>query len=179
MLVGLQGSGKTTTASKLARFLKERHGKTPLLVPADIYRPAAIDQLKILGQGVGVRVYDTAAGADPVEVCANAVSSSAAQGIDAVIIDTAGRLHLDLELMDEITRIKERITPHEILLVADSMTGQDAVAVSEGFDDAVSLDGVILTKMDADARGGAALSIKATTGKPNQIFRNGRESRRA
>ncbi len=176
MLVGLQGSGKTTTASKLARFLKERHGKTPLLVPADIYRPAAIDQLKILGQGVGVRVYDTAAGADPVEVCANAVSSSAAQGIDAVIIDTAGRLHLDLELMDEITRIKERITPHEILLVADSMTGQDAVAVSEGFDDAVSLDGVILTKMDADARGGAALSIKATTGKPIKFFGTGEKA---
>ena len=179
MLVGLQGSGKTTTASKLAKFLKERHGKTPLLVPADIYRPAAIEQLKVLGEKIDVAVYDTVAGMDPVDVCADAVSGSAKQGADAVIIDTAGRLHLDRELMDELGNIKKKINPHEILLVADSMTGQDAVNVSQSFDEAVDLDGVVLTKMDADARGGAALSIKATHWKTDQVFRNGRESRRA
>ena len=176
MLVGLQGSGKTTTASKLAKFLKERHDKTPLLVPADIYRPAAIEQLKVLGEKVDVSVYDTVAGSDPVDVCADAVSASAKHGADAVIIDTAGRLHLDRELMDELGSIKKKVNPHEILLVADSMTGQDAVNVSQGFDEAIDLDGVILTKMDADARGGAALSIKATTGKPIKFFGTGEKA---
>ncbi len=177
MLVGLQGSGKTTTASKLAKFLKERHGKTPLLVPADIYRPAAIEQLKVLGEKIDVSVYDTVAGSDPVDVCADAVSSASAKhGADAVIIDTAGRLHLDRELMDELGSIKKKVNPQEILLVADSMTGQDAVNVSQGFDEAIDLDGVILTKMDADARGGAALSIKATTGKPIKFFGTGEKA---
>ena len=176
MLVGLQGSGKTTTASKLAKFLKERHDKTPLLVPADIYRPAAIEQLKVLGEKIDVSVHDTVAGSDPVDVCADAVSASARHGADAVIIDTAGRLHLDRELMDELGSIKKKVNPHEILLVADSMTGQDAVNVSQGFDEAIDLDGVILTKMDADARGGAALSIKAATGKPIKFFGTGEKA---
>ena len=176
MLVGLQGSGKTTTASKLAKLLKERHGKSPLLVPADIYRPAAIDQLKILGRDIEVDVYDTAPGSDPVSVCSDALSRCAREGKDVAIIDTAGRLHLDQELMDELGRIKEKTNPHEILLVADAMTGQDAVSVSEGFNDRLDIDGVILTKMDADARGGAALSIKATTGKPIKFFGTGEKS---
>ena len=176
MLVGLQGSGKTTTASKLARFLMERHGKTPVLVPADVYRPAAVDQLRILGENLGIRVHDTAPGSDPVAVCEEAVSRCSGEGNDAAIIDTAGRLHLDEELMDELGRIKEKVNPHEILLVADAMTGQDAVTVSEGFNDKLDIDGVVLTKMDADARGGAALSIKATTGKPIKCFGTGEKS---
>lgn len=176
MLVGLQGSGKTTTASKLARFLMERHGKTPVLVPADVYRPAAVDQLRILGENLGIRVHDTAPGSDPVAVCEEAVSRCSGEGNDAAIIDTAGRLHLDEELMDELGRIKEKVNPHEILLVADAMTGQDAVTVSEGFNDKLDIDGVVLTKMDADARGGAALSIKATTGKPIKFFGTGEKS---
>ena len=176
MLVGLQGSGKTTTASKLARFLAERHGKTPVLVPADVYRPAAVDQLRILGENLGIRVHDTAPGSDPVAVCEEAVSRCSGEGNDVAIIDTAGRLHLDEELMDELGRIKEKVNPHEILLVADAMTGQDAVTVSEGFNDKLDIDGVVLTKMDADARGGAALSIKATTGKPIKFFGTGEKS---
>ncbi len=176
MLVGLQGAGKTTTASKLAKFLKDRHGKTPLLVPADIYRPAAIEQLKLLGKQIDVNVYDTVAGEDPVKVCADAVSSATAVGADLVILDTAGRLHIDNELMGELGRIKKAVRPHEVLLVADSMTGQDAVDASQGFEDALDLDGVILTKMDADARGGAALSIKAATGKPIKFFGTGEKS---
>lgn len=176
MLVGLQGSGKTTTASKLARFLAERHGKNPVLVPADVYRPAAVDQLRILGENLGIRVHDTAPGSDPVAVCEEAVSRCSGEGNDVAIIDTAGRLHLDEELMDELGRIKEKVNPHEILLVADAMTGQDAVTVSEGFNDKLDIDGVVLTKMDADARGGAALSIKATTGKPIKFFGTGEKS---
>jgi signal recognition particle subunit SRP54 len=170
MLVGLQGSGKTTTAAKLAQSLKERDGRNPYLVPADVYRPAAIEQLKVLADKVGVGVYDPQPGKDPVEICKDAISSSVYGGYDVLIIDTAGRLHIDEELMDELRRIKAEIKPHEILLVADGMTGQDAVNVSTSFNEVLDIDGVILTKMDGDARGGAALSIKAVTGKPIKFF---------
>jgi signal recognition particle subunit SRP54 len=170
MLAGLQGSGKTTTAAKLAKSLKEQKGRTPYLVPADVYRPAAIEQLKVLAEQIKVDVYDTQPGKDPVEICKDAVSSAVYGGYDVLIIDTAGRLHIDQELMDELRRIKAEINPHEILLVADAMTGQDAVNVSTSFNEALDIDGVILTKMDGDARGGAALSIKAVTGKPIKFF---------
>ncbi len=170
MLAGLQGSGKTTTAAKLAKSLKERNKRNPYLVPADVYRPAAIEQLKVLAEKVGVGVYDTQPGKNPVEICKDAVSSAVYGGYDVLIIDTAGRLHIDEELMDELIRIKTEIKPQEILLVADAMTGQDAVNVSTSFNEALDIDGVILTKMDGDARGGAALSIKAVTGKPIKFF---------
>lgn len=176
MLVGLQGSGKTTTASKLARYLKETHKKNPLLVPADVYRPAAIDQLKVLGQQIDVEVYDTQPGSDPVNICQDALNHARNGGSDAVIIDTAGRLHIDEELMNELNQIKEKVSPSEILLVADAMTGQDAVNVSENFNLQLDLDGVVLTKMDGDARGGAALSIKTVTGKPIKFFGTGEKS---
>lgn len=170
MLVGLQGSGKTTTAAKLAKLLKENLKRKPYLVPADVYRPAAIEQLKVLAQTIGVGVYDSQQGNNPVDICKDAVSSATYGSYDVVIIDTAGRLHIDEELMDELRRIKAEINPHEILLVADAMTGQDAVNVSTSFNEALDIDGIILTKMDGDARGGAALSIKAVTGKPIKFF---------
>ena len=170
MLVGLQGSGKTTTAAKLAKLLKENLKRKPYLVPADVYRPAAIEQLKVLAQTIGVGVYDSQQGDNPVDICKDAVSSATYSSYDVVIIDTAGRLHIDEELMDELRRIKAEINPHEILLVADAMTGQDAVNVSTSFNEALDIDGIILTKMDGDARGGAALSIKAITGKPIKFF---------
>ncbi|OGE24433.1 MAG: signal recognition particle protein [Candidatus Dadabacteria bacterium RBG_19FT_COMBO_40_33] len=170
MLVGLQGSGKTTTAAKLAKLLKENLKRKPYLVPADVYRPAAIEQLKVLAQTIGVGVYDSQQGDNPVDICKDAVSSATYSSYDVVIIDTAGRLHIDEELMDELRRIKAEINPHEILLVADAMTGQDAVNVSTSFNEALDIDGIILTKMDGDARGGAALSIKAVTGKPIKFF---------
>ena len=170
MLVGLQGSGKTTTAAKLAKLLKENLKRKPYLVPADVYRPAAIEQLKVLAQTIGVGVYDSQQGDNPVDICKDAVSSAIYGSYDVAIIDTAGRLHIDEELMDELRRIKAEINPHEILLVADAMTGQDAVNVSTSFNEALDIDGIILTKMDGDARGGAALSIKAVTGKPIKFF---------
>jgi len=170
MLVGLQGSGKTTTAAKLAKLLKENLKRKPYLVPADVYRPAAIEQLKVLAETIGVGVYDSQQGNNPVDICKDAVSSATYSSYDVVIIDTAGRLHIDEELMDELRRIKAEINPHEILLVADAMTGQDAVNVSTSFNEALDIDGIILTKMDGDARGGAALSIKAVTGKPIKFF---------
>ncbi|GBD38865.1 Signal recognition particle protein [bacterium HR37] len=173
MLVGLQGSGKTTTAAKLAKSLKEKYRRKPYLVPADIYRPAAIDQLKVLAKQVGVGAYDTQPGKDPVEICRDAKSKALYEGYDVVIIDTAGRLHIDQELMEELKRIKEEIDPTEILLVADAMTGQDAINIATSFNEALDIDGVILTKMDGDARGGAALSIKAVTGKPIKFFGTG------
>jgi signal recognition particle subunit SRP54 len=165
MLVGLQGSGKTTTAAKLARYLRKQ-GRNPYLVPADIYRPAAVDQLKKLGEQITVPVHPTDPTQRPVDICLNAVSVAGGEGADVLIIDTAGRLHVDDALMAELKRIKERIRPDEILLVADAMTGQDAVNVAKRFDEDVDLSGVILSKMEGDARGGAALSIKAVTGKP-------------
>ena len=165
MLVGLQGCGKTTTAAKLARLLLDK-GKRVYLVPADVYRPAAIHQLRILGEKVGVDVYDSKGMEDPVSICVEAVKEAGESKCDAVIIDTAGRLHIDSEMMNELEKIKGVIDPSEILLVADAMTGQDAVSAAGKFDELLGIDGVILTKMDGDARGGAALSIRAVTGKP-------------
>ena len=163
MLVGLQGSGKTTTAAKLARMLKSQ-GRHPMLVAADIYRPAAIDQLKVLGNEVGVPVFHIEK--DPVEISTEALKTAKSLGNDVVIIDTAGRLHIDEEMMAELERIKAAVNPAEVLLVVDAMTGQEAVNVAKTFDERVGITGVILTKMDGDARGGAALSIKRVVGKP-------------
>ena len=165
MLVGLQGSGKTTTAAKLAAHLRKR-GRQPLLVPADVYRPAAVDQLKKLGLQIDVPVYPTQEGQTPDAICMDAIAGAAAQGADIVIFDTAGRLHVDEALMDELVVIKEKVNPTEILLVADAMTGQDAVNVAKSFNETLDITGVVLSKMEGDARGGAALSIKAVTGKP-------------
>jgi signal recognition particle subunit SRP54 len=165
MLVGLQGSGKTTTAGKLALHLRKK-GRNPYLVPADIYRPAAIEQLQKLGGQVGIPVHDTDKGRKPEDTCLEAMQRAGTVGADVLIMDTAGRLHVDDELMAELVRIKERVSPTEILLVADAMTGQDAVNVAKHFNDLLDISGVILTKMEGDARGGAALSIKAVTDKP-------------
>lgn len=173
MLIGLQGSGKTTSASKIARYLKDKLGRNPYLVPADVYRPAAIDQLKVLAGQIDVGVHDTQPGAEPVEIAKDAYEIARNNGYDTVIIDTAGRLHIDEELMDELRNIKSAVNPHQVLLVADAMTGQDAVNVSSSFNEAIDIDGVVLTKMDGDARGGAALSIKAVTGKPIKFFGTG------
>ena len=165
MLAGLQGSGKTTTAAKLAKSLKGR-GRKPYLVPADVYRPAAIDQLKVLGGNIGVDVHPADAGENPVVICRNAVAAADDKGLNTVIIDTAGRLHIDQELMEELRQINAQIEPAEILFVADAMTGQDAVTVAEKFKNDLDLTGVVLTKMEGDARGGAALSIKKVTDRP-------------
>jgi signal recognition particle subunit SRP54 len=165
MLVGLQGSGKTTTCGKLALLLQKRK-RRPFLVPADVYRPAAIEQLKVLGGQIGIPVFDSDPGADPVDICREAVAYADLNGFDTVLLDTAGRLHIDEELMEELRRIKAAVDPGDILLVADAMTGQDAVNVARTFHQKLSLSGVILTKMDGDARGGAALSIRAVTGAP-------------
>jgi signal recognition particle subunit SRP54 len=165
MLVGLQGSGKTTTAGKLSVFLRKK-GRKPFLVPADVYRPAAIDQLKKLGQQLEVPVFSSSTDMDPVDICKQAKTAAHQQGCDTLLLDTAGRLHIDAELMAELSRIKETINPAEILLVADAMTGQDAVNIAESFNETLDIGGVVLTKMDGDARGGAALSIKEITGKP-------------
>ncbi len=165
MLVGLQGSGKTTTCGKLARYLKNQRRK-PLLAPADVYRPAAIEQLKTLGRQLSLEVYDSSADQDPVDICREALNYARLSGFDTVIFDTAGRLQIDETLMDELALIKVAVEPLEILLVADAMTGQEAVNVATGFNDRLDITGVILTKLDGDAKGGAALSIKAVTGKP-------------
>jgi len=168
MLVGLQGSGKTTAAAKLARKFKSE-GKRPLLVAADVYRPAAIKQLQVLGDQIDVPTFSMGTATKPEDICEAAVRHARNNGYDFVIIDTAGRLHINEELMQELERIKERIQPHEILLVADAMTGQDAVNVAKEFDERLDITGVMLTKLDGDARGGAALSIKAITGKPIKL----------
>ena len=165
MLVGLQGSGKTTTAAKIARRLKSQ-GRQPYLVPADVQRPAAIEQLKRLAADIQVGVYDTQPGQSPVAISDAAMEAAYSAGYDTVILDTAGRLHIDGPLMEEIKAIKGKVAPREILLVADAMTGQDAVAVAQSFDDLLKLTGVILTKVEGDARGGAALSMRAVIGKP-------------
>ena len=165
MLVGLQGSGKTTTAAKLAAYLRKR-GRHPYLVPADVHRPAAVRQLEKLGSQIEVPVYGTEPSWKPERICEDAVSRCGAVGADVVILDTAGRLHIDEQLMDELVRIKEAVRPVEILFVADAMTGQDAVTVAAKFDDVLDITGIVLTKMEGDARGGAALSIRAVTGKP-------------
>ncbi len=168
MLCGLQGAGKTTTCGKLALKLR-REKRNPLLVPADVYRPAAIAQLKILGQQLNVEVFDSQVGQDPVDICTRALSYAELNGFDTIILDTAGRLHIDSELMGELKRIVDKVAPQEILFVADAMTGQDAVTVAASFDEQLPLTGVILTKLDGDARGGAALSIRAVTGKPIKL----------
>jgi signal recognition particle subunit SRP54 len=165
MLVGLQGSGKTTTAGKLAVFLRNK-GRIPFLVPADVYRPAAIDQLKKLGSQLEVPVFASSVDMDPVQICREAKTAAHRQGCDTLLIDTAGRLHVDEALMGELSRISNEVKPSDILLVADAMTGQDAVNIAQSFDETLNIGGVVLTKMDGDARGGAALSIKSITGKP-------------
>jgi signal recognition particle subunit SRP54 len=165
MLVGLQGSGKTTTAGKLSVWLRKK-GQKPYLVPADVYRPAAIDQLQKLGGQLDVPVFPSTREQDPVDICREAKQTAAREGCDVLILDTAGRLHIDTELMSELGRIKETIQPSDILLIADAMTGQDAVNIATTFNEQLDIGGVVLTKMDGDARGGAALSIKAITGKP-------------
>lgn len=167
LLCGLQGSGKTTHAAKLALMFKKQ-GKRPLLAACDVYRPAAIKQLQVVGGQAGVPVFEMGNG-DPVEISKAAVAHAKDHGNDVVIIDTAGRLHIDTELMDELKRIKEQVAPNEILLVVDAMTGQDAVNVASAFDGALGIDGVILTKLDGDTRGGAALSVRAVTGKPIKL----------
>lgn len=169
MLVGLNGSGKTTTTGKLARFLKLERRRSPYLIPADTYRPAAIDQLRIIAGEVGVPVHPTpndGSAGDPVAVAQAGVEAARHQGCDIALIDTAGRRQIDEELMVELERMKAAVHPHQTLLVADAMTGQEAVNVANGFHDRLALDGVILTKVEGDARGGAALSLRAVTGKP-------------
>jgi signal recognition particle subunit SRP54 len=165
MMVGLQGAGKTTTCGKLARYLKGER-RRPLLVPADVYRPAAIEQLKTLGRQLSLEVYDSRADQDPVEICRGAMKYAELSGFDTVILDTAGRHQIDDYLMNELVRITEAVEPREILFVADAMTGQEAVNVASGFNERLAVSGVVLTKLDGDAKGGAALSIKAVTGKP-------------
>ncbi|HHY36994.1 MAG TPA: signal recognition particle protein [Firmicutes bacterium] len=165
MLVGLQGSGKTTTCAKLARYLR-REGRRPLLVAADIYRPAAIKQLQVLGEELGLPVFSMGDKKDPVDIARGAREHALSHGNDYILLDTAGRLHVDEELMTELVRIKESLEPQHTLLVVDAMTGQDAVTVAEAFHSKLGLDGIILTKLDGDTRGGAALSVRAVTGCP-------------
>ena len=165
MLVGLQGSGKTTTAGKLANFLRKKHSKKPLLVACDVYRPAAIDQLKQLGKQLNIEVYEEGK-KDPVEISLNAITYAKDNGYDYVLIDTAGRLHVDETLMTELDNIKNKVNPDEILLVIDSMMGQDAINVITGFNDKLPLTGVVLTKLDGDTRGGVALSVRHLTNVP-------------
>lgn len=165
MMVGLQGSGKTTTSGKLANFLR-KEGKKPLLVACDVYRPAAVKQLQVVGAQLNIPVFEMGTGVDPVEIAKKAVAHARSMQHDVVIIDTAGRLHVDEQLMDELKRIRQNVKPHEILLVVDAMTGQDAVNVSSSFNEKLGIDGIILTKLDGDTRGGAALSTRAVTGKP-------------
>jgi signal recognition particle subunit SRP54 len=166
MLVGLQGSGKTTTVAKLARFLKHERKRHPLMVSTDVYRPAAMEQLRVLGRQVGVPVAESGEDQDPVEIVSHALAKADLGGNDLVLIDTAGRLQIDEELMEELERLKNTAQPHHTILVADAMTGQDAVNVAQGFHDRLHISGVILTKLDSDARGGAALSVRSVTGAP-------------
>ena len=166
LMSGLQGSGKTTFSGKLARMLKTKKNRKPLLVACDVYRPAAIEQLRVLAEQIEVPMYSEPDSKNPVEIAQNAIKEAKAKGYDLVIVDTAGRLAVDEEMMNEIAAIKSAINPNEILFVVDSMTGQDAVNVAKEFNEKVGIDGVIVTKLDGDTRGGAALSVKAVTGKP-------------
>lgn len=172
MLVGLQGSGKTTTSGKLANLLRKQ-GKNPLLVACDVYRPAAIKQLQVVGKQLNIPVFANETSKDVVHIAKQAMSVAISKLNDVVILDTAGRLHIDEELMDELVNVKRSVKPHEILLVVDSMTGQDAVNVAEKFNDTLGIDGVVLTKLDGDTRGGAALSVKKVTGKPIKFAATG------
>lgn len=166
LIAGLQGSGKTTFSAKLARFLKTKRGKSPLLVAGDVYRPAAIDQLKVLGEQTGIPVYSDPENKNPVEIAKAAIAEAKTKGFNTIIIDTAGRLAIDEVMMTEVANIKEEVKPNEILFVVDSMTGQDAVNTAKAFNDRLDFNGVVLTKLDGDTRGGAALSIKYTVHKP-------------
>ena len=165
MFVGLQGAGKTTNIAKLAGWFKKKDGRRPLLCACDVYRPAAVQQLKIVGEQLGIPVYEEGQG-DPIAIAQHAFEHARAHGNDLLLLDTAGRLHIDEALMDELKNIKSAVKPHEIMLVVDGMTGQDAVNAASAFNDALGIDSVLMTKLDGDARGGAALSIKAVTGKP-------------
>jgi signal recognition particle subunit SRP54 len=172
MLVGLQGSGKTTTAGKLALHLRKQ-GRRPLLTAADVYRPAAIDQLETLGRQLDIPVFSETVESDPVDLCARAVKHAVSAGLTTVILDTAGRLNIDEMMMDEIRAIKSKVEPAEVLLVADAMTGQEAVRVASDFDEAVSITGLIMTKVDGDARGGASISMREVTGVPIKYLGTG------
>ena len=171
MMVGLQGAGKTTNVAKLAGLLRKQ-GKRPLLVACDVYRPAAITQLQVVGKQLGIPVFEMGQ-IDPIKIAEEAIKYAKDHGNDMVFLDTAGRLHVDTELMDELKRLKASVYPNEILLVVDAMTGQDAVNAASAFDEALGIDGVVLTKLDGDARGGAALSIRAATGKPIKFIGTG------
>ena len=175
MLVGLQGSGKTTTAAKLANYLRKQ-GQRPVLVAADMYRPAAVRQLQTLGEQLTIPVYTEPAGSNPVDICVHSLEYAREQALNVVILDTAGRLNIDERMMQEVTTIRNRLHPSEVLLVADAMTGQEAVRVADDFNKAVSLTGMILTKMDGDARGGAALSIRSITGVPIKFMGMGEKT---
>ncbi len=172
MLVGLQGTGKTTTAGKLASYLKQC-GKHPMLAACDVYRPAAIDQLQVVGKAVNTPVFTIEGSKDPEKIANEAVKEAQRKGCNVLIVDTAGRLQIDEALMDELKVLKKSIHPHEILLVIDALMGQDAVNTAQGFNDALGVDGIIMTKMDGDSRGGAALSVKAVTGKPIKFMGTG------
>jgi signal recognition particle subunit SRP54 len=173
LIAGLQGSGKTTFSGKLAKLLKSKKGRHPLLVACDVYRPAAIEQLKVLGQQVEVQVYTEDGNKNPVKIAQEAIRHAKMQGNDVVIIDTAGRLAIDQQMMDEIAAVKDAVKPHEILFVVDSMTGQDAVNTAKEFNDRLDFDGVVLTKLDGDTRGGAALSIRSVVDKPIKFVGTG------
>src|SRR5215475_12081112 len=166
VMAGLQGSGKTTATGKLARYLREEHGSSVAVAACDVYRPAAVDQLIKVGAQAGADVYEQGTDRDPVKIAAWARDRAQSEGKDVLIVDTSGRLHVDQELMGELANIKKAVKPHNVLLVVDAMTGQDAVNVAEQFAEVVQFDGVVMTKLDGDARGGAALSVKAITGKP-------------
>ncbi|MFM7645769.1 MAG: signal recognition particle protein [Sphingomonadales bacterium] len=173
LIAGLQGSGKTTFSGKLANYLKQKRGLSPLLVAGDVYRPAAMEQLRVLGEQIGVEVYIDAANQDPVSIARDAVSKARSLNKNVIILDTAGRLAVDEAMMNEVTRIKEAVQPQEILFVVDSMTGQDAVNTAKAFNDRLNFSGVVLTKLDGDTRGGAALSITYTVNKPIKFTSNG------
>ena len=175
MLVGLQGSGKTTTCGKLANLLRKQ-GKKPLLVACDVYRPAAIKQLQVVGSQLNIPVFANENSKDVVRIAKQAISEAYSKLNDVIILDTAGRLHIDEELMQELKNVKANVKPHEILLVVDSMTGQDAVNVAQTFNENLGIDGVILTKLNGDTRGGAALSVKKITGRPIKFIANRRKA---
>ena len=178
LMAGLQGSGKTTACAKLARYLREQHKKDVALAACDVYRPAAVDQLVKVGQQAGATVYEQGTNRNPVDIAEWALGQAKADKRDVLIVDTSGRLHVDTELMEELAQIKKRVKPHDVLLVVDAMTGQDAVNVAEQFAQTANFDGVLLTKLDGDARGGAALSVKAVTGQADPLRVHGREARR-